>query len=78
MSMRKVASAVRLAWNKAAAIDEIYSLVLRKGPWKLKKGWWTNYMPGFIREIDEAMSLNGIRRIKKEYREKIEDSSAGI
>lgn len=76
LSMRKVASAVRLAWNKAAAIDEIYSLVLKKRALEAEEGVVDKLYAGFIREIDEAMSLDGIRRIKKKYREKIEDSSA--
>lgn len=76
LPFRKVVSAVRLAWNKARAIDDIYKLVLEKRALEVEEGLVDKLYAGFIRKIDETMSLDEVRRLRREYREKIEDTSA--
>lgn len=73
VSARKVLSAVRLAWNKALAIDEIYRLVLLKRAREAKEGQVNKLYADFLRKIDETMSVDRVKRIKREYREILED-----
>ncbi|NLM98011.1 MAG: CoA protein activase [Halanaerobiaceae bacterium] len=68
--------AARMAWKKAAAIDEIYRLVLKMRACEKKPGQVNKIYDAFIGEIDNTVSVDKIRLIKKEYEEKIKDSKA--
>lgn len=70
----KLYPAGKLAWSKIQAIDEIYKLVLKRRACESKTGIVNQLYDKFLKEIDSTMSVDNISIIKKNYRDKLNDT----
>jgi len=73
-SLKKILNAGRLTWYKLMIMDNIHQLVLKNRSREIKEGEIDQIYDKFLKELDETMSVNGLKALKNDYLEKINNS----
>lgn len=72
--LKRLFNAGKLAWNKILALDEIHRLVLKRRASERVAGQVDKLYNAFLAKLDQTMSVDGINRLKREYRELVDDT----